>query len=214
MPDDLPADLPAPLDAARSARSSDELRSLYAEWADRYDHDVYEVARVTGTDRIVELLTAYLPSPDVDVLDIGCGSGAAGVRLRQRGVTSVDGVDLSPEMLALAGATGAYRRCVEADLHERLAGPGPVGDRRYGACVSAGTFVAGHVGSDAVAHVLEVVEVGAVIAWVVHESLWPAVARELASCEELHRSIEATRRDGPVEAVMWVGRLVGRLRGR
>lgn len=210
----MPDELPAPLGAARGARSTDELRSLYAQWAARYDHDVYEVAGVTGTDRIVELLVAHLPSADVDVLDIGCGSGAAGVRLRRRGITPIDGVDLSPEMLAFADATGAYGRCVEADLRERLAAPGPVGDRRYGACVSAGTFVAGHVGADAVAHVLELLEVGAVIAWVVHESMWPAVQRELSSCDELHRSIEATRVDGPVEAVMWVGRLARPLRGR
>lgn len=200
-------ELPPSLRAVRAARTADEVRSLYADWAERYDHDVYDIAGVTGTDRIVELLVAHLPSLAAAVLDVGCGSGAAGVRLAARGVSTIDGVDLSPEMLALAGRTGAYRWCVEADVHEPLAAPGPLDGRRYAACVSAGTFVAGHVDATAVPQVLDVLDPGAIVAWVVHESLWPSVAPELGRCDELHRSLEATRRDGPVEAVMWVGRV-------
>lgn len=49
-------------------------------------------------------------------VDLGCGAGGTGAWLRQRGVSSVDGVDLTPQMLDLAGSRGVYERLVEADV--------------------------------------------------------------------------------------------------
>jgi trans-aconitate 2-methyltransferase len=64
-------------------------------------------------------LLAQVPAhlPDGDVVDLGCGSGAAGPALRARfpGRRLV-GVDNSPAMLAVATETGAYDDLVEADV--------------------------------------------------------------------------------------------------
>ena len=38
--------------------------------------------------------------------------------LRELGVTTIDGIDLSPEMLAVAAGTGAYRNLTVADLNQ------------------------------------------------------------------------------------------------
>ncbi len=57
--------------------------------------------------------------PEGDVIDLGCGSGAAGPSLRARfpGRRLV-GVDSSPAMLAVARESGAYDDLVEADVAE------------------------------------------------------------------------------------------------
>lgn len=47
------------------------------------------------------LLNSWLPSPPVDVLDLGCGTGSLSLLLAQRG-HRVTGVDLSPNMVELA----------------------------------------------------------------------------------------------------------------
>jgi SAM-dependent methyltransferase len=43
------------------------------------------------------------------VLDFGCGTGVSGAALRDAGFSEIDGVDLTPEMLALARPKGLYR---------------------------------------------------------------------------------------------------------
>jgi SAM-dependent methyltransferase len=48
--------------------------------------------------------------------DLGCGTGRTGAWLRRRGVPAIDGVDLTPEMLAVARERAVYRRLVEGDV--------------------------------------------------------------------------------------------------
>ena len=101
---------------ARSITSAGEAAAVYRDWAASYDDDVFGRLGFTGSARIAELLVAHLPDRSAPVLDLGCGTGAVGVRLAELGVTTIDGVDLSPEMLAIAEQTGAYRTLSVADL--------------------------------------------------------------------------------------------------
>lgn len=50
-------------------------------------------------------------------IDLGCGSGALGLALRETGLAApMDGIDLSPVMLQLAASTGCYRHLHRANL--------------------------------------------------------------------------------------------------
>ena len=119
---------------ARSLRTPDDAVRLYDSWAADYDHNVFEVMGFIGTDRIADLLAAHAPDRDQPVIDLGCGTGAAGVRLAQHGFASIDGVDISPAMLEIAARLGVYRHLITADLTQSL-----TIEHRYGASVSAGT---------------------------------------------------------------------------
>jgi predicted TPR repeat methyltransferase len=73
---------------------------------------------------------------DLDVLDLGCGTGLAGVLFRPT-ARRLDGVDLSPGMLAEAAAKGVYDSLTAGDLLaclDKLAG-------RYDLLVAADVFV-------------------------------------------------------------------------
>ncbi|QDL92075.1 methyltransferase domain-containing protein [Paroceanicella profunda] len=64
-------------------------------------------------------LLARVPEglPPGDVVDLGCGAGAVGPALRSRfPQRRLLGLDLSPDMLEQAGATGAYDRLSQADI--------------------------------------------------------------------------------------------------
>jgi SAM-dependent methyltransferase len=91
--------------------------------------------------------------------------------LAAQGVAPVDGVDLSPEMLARAAAKGVYRHLIEADVTRPLALPaGP-----YAGIVSAGTFTQGHVGPEAIPVLLAAARPGALFTLSVHERVWSAL---------------------------------------
>ncbi len=48
--------------------------------------------------------------------DLGCGTGRIGTWLSGRGIAAIDGVDVTPEMLAVARGKNAYRKLIEGDL--------------------------------------------------------------------------------------------------
>lgn len=64
-----------------------------------------------------DLLAAVGDSPEGDIVDLGCGSGAMGAALKARfPAHRLIGVDQSPAMLAAAADTGTYDALVEQDI--------------------------------------------------------------------------------------------------
>ena len=177
---------------------------LYESWAADYDHDVFDVMGFTGTERIADLLAAHLPDRYQTVIDLGCGTGAAGARLADHGFDSIDGVDISPAMLQVAARRGVYRHLVAADLTQPMSI-----EHRYGASISAGTFTTGHVGADAVPALVALLQPGAVVAWVIAEPLWPSFRQKMQQqgLRLVHVALEPVRRHGPSESMMVVARL-------
>jgi len=190
---------------ARLIETPSEAVSVYRDWAADYDDDVFGSLGFTGGERIADLLAEHVIDRRTSVIDLGCGTGAVGVRLRVHGFEEVDGVDISPEMLAQAAAKHAYRSLLVADLLDRI----PLADRSYGAAISAGTFTSGHVGPAAVPEIVRVLRPGAVVAWVVALSMWPQFepAAIAAGLDVVHRAAEPIRRSGAPEATMLVARL-------
>jgi predicted TPR repeat methyltransferase len=152
---------------ARSLTSVDEARVFYDEWAAHYDADIYGSLTFTGTDRLVAL-TVQLVEPTATVLDAGCGTGAVGTRVQPYGFTTIDGIDLSDGMLAIAATTDCYRKLIGADLNRPL----PISADVYDAVVSAGTFVTGHVRADALVELARITRTGGVVVFTVLASFW------------------------------------------
>ena len=153
---------PIGLEEAYAVTSPDDNRALYAEWADTYESE-FTVPRRYAYDRNAAELLCEGVLGSGPVLDAGCGTGLVGQQLRRLGVAVVDGLDISPEMLAKAGSKTApdgspvYRQLIEADL------TGPIGivSDTYAGLVSAGTFTHGHVGPDGIAELLRIARPGA-----------------------------------------------------
>ncbi|MGI5351196.1 class I SAM-dependent DNA methyltransferase [Streptomyces sp. CA-250714] len=85
----------------------------YGQWVSTYEDTVEDVMDLALLDE--------LTVPDWRgvrrVADLGCGTGRTGAWLRQQGVTgTLDGVDLTPEMLRLARAKGVHDRLLEGDV--------------------------------------------------------------------------------------------------
>ena len=96
---------------ARGYREVD-VRSGYAEWVGTYEQTVEDAMDLALLKALVEV-----PWQDITrAADLGCGTGRTGEWLRGRGVASIDGVDLTPEMLEVARSRGVYDRLVEAEV--------------------------------------------------------------------------------------------------
>lgn len=90
------------------ARTADETRDLYDAWSASYEAEVAENGYATP-GRCADALAQFLTDKDAPILDFGCGTGLSGLALKLAGFTTIDGVDLSADMLAQAESKQAYR---------------------------------------------------------------------------------------------------------
>lgn len=156
------------LDRAYALGGPDDARALYDEWAQAYDDDLADEAQgYVGPGLAADTLVRVAGTAGT-VLDAGCGTGLVGTALAERGVTVVDGVDVSPGMLARADATGAYRRLQPVDLTRPLATPADA----YDAVVCVGTLTHGHVGPEVLAEFARVVRPGGYVVATVLDDIW------------------------------------------
>ena len=138
------------LDAAYGLKTPDDNIRLYASWAEEYDQSFahqmdyqlpQEVARVFAN--------AGGLGP---VLDIGAGTGLAAEALTSYGIRPIDALDISQEMLSVAALKGVYRNLMVKDITI----PFDLGSNHYAGLISSGTFTTGHVGSEALDHLLAI----------------------------------------------------------
>lgn len=147
------------LDKAYALNGPEDCVRLYADWAASYDAGFAADMdyRLPAHGAAAFLSHGGGAGP---VLDVGAGTGLLAAALRDRGLTAgIDGIDLSPDMLALARKKGLYTRLVAADVTQPLSLP-----QAYGGIVTSGTFTRGHVGPDALAHLEAVAAPGALFA--------------------------------------------------
>lgn len=108
---------------------------FYDDWAATYEAEVAENGYVTP-GRCARALARHLKQPDAPILDFGCGTGLSGLALRAEGFSTIDGIDLSAEMLEQARAKGIYRTLTQVDG----AGPLPVQPGDYQAIAAIGVI--------------------------------------------------------------------------
>lgn len=92
------------------------VRELFDAFAPRFDA---ELEGALGYRTPTELVALLAPGLRGRVLDLGCGTGLSGVALRPF-ATRLEGLDISPRMLAAARARGLYDALHEADLLDFL----------------------------------------------------------------------------------------------
>ncbi|MEO1795457.1 MAG: methyltransferase domain-containing protein [Pseudomonadota bacterium] len=156
------------LDAAYALGGADDVKALYADWAQTYDSGFvaalgYQLHQAVGE--------AYAAAGGRGpVLDVGAGTGLVGEVLAAAGIGPVEGTDISAEMLAAADAKGVYARTFVADVTTRL----PIEDNHYAGVVSAGTFTLGHLGPAPLAELVRITAPGGLFAIAVNAAHYEA----------------------------------------
>lgn len=149
---------------AYALETPDDSIQLYKDWADSYDEDFIAATGYVAFDNAAKLFLQQLDRPNGPVLDVGCGTGAVGRVLRDGGVTALDGIDISQEMLDQAAkklaknGSAVYSKLIQADLTETIA----IDSDSYAGIVSAGTFTHGHLGPECLDELWRVAKTGAV----------------------------------------------------
>ncbi|MFN3546222.1 MAG: class I SAM-dependent DNA methyltransferase [Mesorhizobium sp.] len=157
---------PTPLERVYAAGTPEELADAYAAWAATYDRETAELGYCLPF-LIPGWLARHLPAGSGPVLDAGCGTGLTGPCLNALGYTDVEGLDMSPDMLAIAASRGAYGVLRRGVLGEPLPWP----DDHFAAFVSAGVFTAGHAPASGLRELVRITRRGGIAAFTVRDIL-------------------------------------------
>lgn len=84
----------------------------YGEWASTYETIVLDVMDVRLLERITSVPWQQLQNG----ADLACGTGRTGAWLKAQGVSALDGVDLTAEMLEGAREKGVYRQLYHGNM--------------------------------------------------------------------------------------------------
>ena len=117
-----------------SALPTTYVQALFDDYAPRFDRALMVGLDYRGPELVAAALDAVAPVPGAlgTVLDLGCGTGLVGERLRLRAAW-LEGVDLSPTMAEAARRKGIYDAVRVGDLIDDL----PRVERLYDVVVAA-----------------------------------------------------------------------------
>ncbi len=152
-----------------SVQGPDDCVDAYKDWAGDYEDDVVGRFGYVAPRLAAETFARFVTDPATVVLDAGCGTGLAGRELAARGFTTIDGLDISPAMIAEAARKGVYRTLTEGDMTRPL--PHLATDA-YGAVISTGTFTHGHVGTEGLPELLRVTKPGGVVCLTINDGVY------------------------------------------
>lgn len=131
----------------------------YDNWADSYDKELLEeygyCAHEIGAKALAETQIPF----DSPILDVGCGTGLAGVELSRFGYTKIDGVDVSAGMLERARNQGTYRQ-----LFQKRIGVDNLSELpSYKGILCVGSFGLGHMEQEDIIRLIDLAAANASI---------------------------------------------------
>ena len=154
-----------------SAKSAEENKNVYNEWAETYDQDLNSPDQeYVAPTLVAQAVLAANGNIAGEILDAGCGTGLSGVALAQAGAKTIDGIDLTPAMLKVAEKTGVYRHLAPADLSKEIP---KTSDASYYVVTCVGTLTYGHVGPvPALREFVRVTKGGGIVVATVLDTIW------------------------------------------
>jgi MFS family permease len=171
------------VDRLYDARDLDELQSEYDRIAYAYDAELVDGMGWRAPDIVAGVVRRHLP-PDARILDAGAGTGLLGVALARAGFNRLDGLDLSPGMLAEAARKGVYGELHEARLGDALEWR----NADYDGVVAAGVFTVGHAPAASLEELVRITRRGGHIIFTLREDqVPPGFADKIAELESQNR---------------------------
>ena len=96
------------------------VEDLFDQYATKFEHSLVEKLEYQIPKITTGMIIKTHPSKALgSVLDLGCGTGLAGLELKQF-CENLDGIDLSKSMLEQARAKGVYDKLIHGDIIEHL----------------------------------------------------------------------------------------------
>ena len=129
-------------------------QTLYDQWAGRYNTELINEYGYIAPFITVDKLKDFHLDKDIEIIDVGCGTGLVGLELHKIGYSNIDGYDISQEMLKAAKKTKIYKSLKQVDLNLDSFSP----NKTYDLLICVGSFGYGALGPKAFINLLKLVK--------------------------------------------------------
>ena len=148
--------------------SKEKVLDYYDKWANKaqFNQDMIDW-NYTAPSNTVHLLDQYIDNKNAIILDAGCGTGLAGIELKNKGYVNIHGVDFSQRMLNLI-PHGIYQITELIDLNHPL----KFEKDTFDAITCVGTFTYGHVKAHALYEFVRIVKKQGLICFTINEGIY------------------------------------------
>jgi len=108
-------------DDAPEKSPQEYVKLLFNDMAEQFDQHLVDGLEYSVPQQLFDAASPHLgdASHDLDILDLGCGTGLCAVAFATR-TNSIIGVDLAPQMLARSKERGLYTELVQTDICQAL----------------------------------------------------------------------------------------------
>jgi MFS family permease len=171
------------LERLYGAHDLDELRTEYDRIASAYDDALLDGMGYRSPEAVTAVARRLLAS-DARILDAGAGTGLLGVALARAGFERLDGLDMSPGMLAEAARKKVYGDLREARLGDEL----DYATGEYDGVVSAGVLTVGHAPAECLDELVRVTRRGGHVIFTLRsDQTLPGYDEKIAELERQRR---------------------------
>lgn len=151
------------LEKVYAARTDDDRRAAYNEWAKTYDKDVTEFGiQLPYVGACV--FAQHVKQGTKPVLDAACGTGMHTMPLKMMGYSGFHGIDISDGMLAIAADRDIYESLVRMILGKPLDFP----DNQFPVTYAIGALAPGNAPPESLDEFVRVTQPGGLIIWSTH----------------------------------------------
>lgn len=183
----------AALDSVYAADTPEALAQAYAAWAATYDSETASLGYLLPF-LITAWVTRHVPAGEGPLLDAGCGTGLSGPSLKALGYPDIAGLDLSDDMLKIAGSRNAYNDLKNA----MLGGPLPWPDGHFRAFFSTGVFTISHAPASGLHELVRITRKGGHAIFTVRDQVFDS-----GGFADVFAELERAQKWRPVEESPW-----------
>lgn len=183
----------AALDSVYTSDTPKALAEAYAAWAATYDSETASLGYLLPF-LIAAWVARHVPSGEGPLLDAGCGTGLSGPSLKALGYRDIAGLDLSEDMLKIAGSRQAYSELKQA----MLGGPLPWPDGYFRAFFSTGVFTISHAPASGLYELVRITKKGGHAIFTVRDLVF-----ESGGFGDVFAELEHDEKWRPVEESPW-----------
>ena len=170
----------------KDAKNDNSLTEVYRDWAKKYDYDNDHVLGTVSQPKSLNLLSTRLKDKTAKIIDVGCGTGLVGEKLKAKDFICFDGLDISKDMLSIAKSRG-YRNLFLGSLNKQL----PVLDDAYDVAMCIGVFTHGHVSSDGFNELCRIVKPGGYVCFTINEGVFEKYGfKDMIAEFQLNKALE------------------------
>ena len=160
------------------AQEADKMIDYYNANASKYNASLEQAGYTDTTLYCSNLLREYLVADrgedkisELEILDLGCGSGLTGIALQKVGFKLIDGVDPAEKMLQVAREKAAYRNLSSGIITdaEKLS---CYQDESYDGLLCTGCITVGHIKfNNGMPEILRVLKKGGIAVYTIGSSM-------------------------------------------